>query len=65
MLTSLRVYTCCQLGWYTASFLHDGLMNLLHVLYHCLWLLQVLSEPSVSWKYELLYVPFILPFAGK
>lgn len=23
---------------------------------------QILSEPSVSWRYELLYVPFILPF---
>jgi hypothetical protein len=23
----------------------------------------VLSEPLVNWKYELLYIPFLLPFA--
>lgn len=23
----------------------------------------ILTEPSVSWKYELLYVPFLIPFA--
>ncbi|WIA11159.1 hypothetical protein OEZ85_011296 [Tetradesmus obliquus] len=28
-----------------------------------LQLRQVLSEPLVNWKYELLYVPFLLPFA--
>lgn len=28
-----------------------------------LFVLQVLSEPLVNWKYELLYVPFLLPFA--
>jgi hypothetical protein len=25
--------------------------------------LQVLSEPLVNWKYEMLYIPFLLPFA--
>jgi hypothetical protein len=23
---------------------------------------EILTEPSVSWKYELLYVPFLIPF---
>jgi hypothetical protein len=30
-------------------------------MYHIV--LQVLSEPLVNWKYELLYIPFLLPFA--
>jgi hypothetical protein len=27
-----------------------------------LQLREILTEPSVSWKYELLYVPFLIPF---
>lgn len=28
-----------------------------------IFLKEIMTDPAVNWKYELLYVPFLLPFA--
>jgi hypothetical protein len=44
--------------WHLGSFGDFGISASLVI-----QLRRILTEPSVNWKYELLYVPFLIPFA--
>lgn len=63
-MTDLHVAACCHCSinpsfyWNLGNLGSFGISASLVV-----QLRRVLSEPMVNWKYELLYVPFLLPFA--